>query len=317
MLLRLPFQIVIWSFVTWIILSTVIPQALSKYTNIEIQTNKYTRSDYPYNSITSPVPLPIQNSSVYFIIGHPDDEVMFFSPSLIEISKVKYNNNVKLICFSNGDSVDESMGKIRSHELVESARILGVPQDNVIVLQDDFKDGINIEWDSDLIKQALYENVDFNNNTQPKVFITFDENGVSNHPNHISLYYGTINFFNSYYSNKDKSSLPIKHKLFVLKSLNFWEKYSFTLLNNVELFVDHLSKLLINNILKINVNINVSFFNKKELTSSSIKFYSDLNMLSVSYAAMAYGHFSQMVWFRYGWLILSRYLTYNHLIQLI
>ncbi len=33
---------------------------------------------------------------------------------------------------------------------------------------------------------------------------------------------------------------------------------------------------------------------------NDIRFYSDLNMLSLSYAAMAYGHFSQMVWFRYA-----------------
>ena len=46
-----------------------------------------------------------------------------------------------------------------------------------------------------------------------------------------------------------------------------------------------------------------------------VRLYSELNMLRLSYAAMAYGHFSQMVWFRYAWLLLSRYLTYNHLIE--
>ncbi|RKP29182.1 hypothetical protein METBISCDRAFT_28439, partial [Metschnikowia bicuspidata] len=67
----------------------------------------------------------------------------------------------------------------------------------------------------------------------------------------------------------------------------------------------------------LNININISFFDSfahKQLPC--IKVYSDLNMLSVSYAAMAYGHFSQMVWFRYGWLVLSRYLTFNHLTQI-
>ncbi|KAK6204667.1 N-acetylglucosaminyl phosphatidylinositol de-N-acetylase [Scheffersomyces amazonensis] len=316
-ILRIPgeaVRIVVWSFIIWIVLSTIIPQALVKYTNIEIQTNKYTKNTYPYNSLTSPTPLPIQNSTVYFIVGHPDDEVMFFSPSIIEISKVKYNNHVKLICFSNGDSVDESMGKIRSHELYESARILGISAEDVIVLEDEFKDGMNVKWDSNLIKQALVANVDMNDIETPKVFITFDESGVSNHPNHISLYYGTINFFNTYFKKSDNTNKL--NSIFVLKSLNFWEKYSFTLLNNVELFVDHLSKLLINNILKLNANINITFFSKKNFKSASIFIYSDLNMLSVSYAAMSYGHFSQMVWFRYGWLILSRYLTYNHLIQL-
>ncbi|KAK6459165.1 N-acetylglucosaminyl phosphatidylinositol de-N-acetylase [Scheffersomyces xylosifermentans] len=293
------------SFVAWIILSTAIPQIMSKYSEQEIQTNVYKKATYPYNSITSPTPLPIQNSTVYFIIGHPDDEVMFFSPSLVEIAKPKNGNDVKLVCFSTGDSVHESMGRIRSEELRQSARILGIDSDNVTIL-DTFKDGMNVTWDSNEIRDTLKDIVGVGKSQRPVVLITFDENGVSYHPNHISLYLGTVNFIKTY-KNSD-------YKLFVLKSLTFWEKYSFTLLTNVELFVDHISRWIFNN---IEIDINISFFTKSDIPNlSSIKFYSDLNMLSVSYAAMCYGHYSQMVWFRYGWLVLSRYLTFNHLIQL-
>ncbi|ODV77468.1 LmbE-like protein [Suhomyces tanzawaensis NRRL Y-17324] len=304
MILRLPLlvlKVILTSFVVWIVLSTTIPQAFVRFTEPQVQTNHYQKSTYPYNSITSPTPLPIQNSSVYFVIGHPDDEVMFFSPSLIEITKEKNGNEVHLVCFSNGDSLHESMGRIRGKELVNSARILGVDESRVTVLSS-YKDGMNETWDSDKIKKSLSSII--TKGTKPAVLVTFDENGVSNHPNHISLYYGTLNYFQS---TGDKSS-----KLFILKSLNFWEKYSFTFLTNIELFVDHLSKLVVGNIL--NLDINISFFSKNS-SSKSIRFYSDLNMLSVSYAAMSYGHFSQMVWFRYGWLILSRYLTFNHLIE--
>ncbi|KAG7662012.1 GPI12 [[Candida] subhashii] len=275
-----------------------------KYTSTQVQTNKFKMSTYPYNSITSPTPLPIQNSTVYFIIGHPDDEVMFFSPSVVEVAKTKYHNDVKIICFSQGDSVDVSMGAIRSNELYHSARILGIDKENVSILNG-FKDGMNETWPVAQIKQVLQEQV---TSDKPIVLITFDENGVSNHPNHISLYHGTKSYFNSIKKNGNST------RLLILKSLNFWEKYSFTFLTNVELFVAHLSDLLISNI--IHININVSFFNQAP-SMSSIKIYSDLNMLSVSYAAMAYGHFSQMVWFRYGWLLFSRYLTFNHLIEII
>lgn len=306
MILKIPsliVKLVVRSFLIWIVLSTIIPQAVLKYTEKQIQSNKFERLTYPYNLIVSPTPLPIQNSTVYFVIGHPDDEVMFFSLSLIELAKKKHNNRVKIICFSKGDAVDASMGAIRTQELVESARILGVDKENVVVL-DKYEDGMNVTWGSDEISKSLVEVVD---QKKPAVLVTFDENGVSNHPNHISLYHGTKRYFKTHGKDSDR--------LYVLKSLNMLEKYSFTLLTNLELFVDHFSKLVIRKLLKI--DINISFFNNKNYNeNSSIKFYSDLNMLSVSYAAMAYGHFSQMVWFRYGWLILSRYLTFNHLIEI-
>lgn len=244
---------------------------------------------------------------MFFVIGHPDDEVMFFSPSLVEITKRKHDNEVKIICFSRGDAVDESFGDIRAHELRSSARIIGVKDENVIVL-DKFKDGMDEHWSAQDIASSLAKEV--THASKPLVLITFDDKGVSNHPNHISLFHGTKEFVAKYL----KPKRDFNFKFYVLKSLNFWEKYSFTLLTNVELFVDLLSKFVFSNILKI--NINISFFNAySDKQLPSIKFYSDLNMLSVSYAAMAYGHFSQMVWFRYGWLIFSRYLTFNHLIQ--
>lgn len=289
-------KLVFTSFVIWVVLSTAIPQVMLKTTSREIRSNRFSQPTYPYNSITSPAKLPIQNSTVYFVVGHPDDEVMFFSPSIIELAKPKHNNDVRLICFSKGDAVHESMGTIREQELYTSARILGLTEDKVTVLTQ-FKDGMNESWPASDIATSLRKVI----GSQKVVLVTFDENGVSKHPNHISLYHGTRRFYKSYGAKK----------LYVLKSLNFWEKYSFTLLTNVELFVDHLSKFVFS---FLKVNINISFFNQN-LHSNSIKFYSDLNMLSLSYAAMSFGHFSQMVWFRYGWLILSRYLSFNHLIE--
>ena len=300
------FKLFLLSFAVWIILSTAIPQISMKFHNHHIQTNTFIRPNYPYNSITSPTPLPIRNSTVYFVIGHPDDEVMFFSPSLVEISKPKHGNHVRLVCFSRGDAVHESFASIRSQELRASARIIGVADEDVIIL--DYKDGMDITWRSNDVAQSLGDIISTKADKNI-VVITFDAHGVSGHANHISLYHGTKEFFRSKVGNNDS------FRLYVLKSLNFWEKYSFTLLTNVELFFDLLSRHVFSSLLKINVN--VSFFNQFNGNQVSlVKVYSDLNMLSVSYAAMAYGHFSQMVWFRYGWILFSRYLTYNHLVQI-
>lgn len=307
-MLNLPsfiFRLVGGSFLLWVLLTTAIPQVSLKLANKEIQSSKFTTTNYPYSSLVAPSPLQITNSEVYFIIGHPDDEVMFFAPSLIELSKKKYQNHVHLICFSRGDAVDPSMGGIRSEELRASARILGLADSDVTILED-YEDGMNVLWHQDDISASLSLLI----KGKEAVLITFDEKGVSNHPNHISLYHGTRHFFHTVFKRRSPSN-----RLYVLKSLNFWEKYSFTVLSNVELLVDLISKHFLSSILKLNVN--VSFFSQvPRKAPPSIRFYSDLNMLSVSYAAMAYGHFSQMVWFRYGWLVFSRYLTFNHLIQI-
>ncbi|KAI5951945.1 GPI12 [Candida jiufengensis] len=318
MIFRLPSLIIksfILSFITWIILTTSIPQLIIQRTNSEIKSNNFTTSEYPVNSITFPKQIPIQNSNVYFVIAHPDDEVMFFAPTILELSKLPYNNNLNLICFSKGDFF-EPLKDIRTEELYKSTRILGIDKEKVKILN--YKDGMNETWSTKDIINSLTSLIDFKKNQENNVIITFDEYGVSNHPNHISLYHGSKSFV----EKLPKSTTTTK--LYTLKTLGFFEKYSFTILTNIEIFVNYCN-FLIQKFIPI-ININISLFgstlkNSKNLNNQSnnggsIKIYSDLNMLSCSYAAMAYGHFSQMVWFRYGWLLFSRYLTYNHLIEI-
>ena len=291
------------TFLTWVILTTSIPQVFINYTNTQVKSNRFLSDQYPQNSIIFPKSISsITESIVYYVIGHPDDEVMFFSPTILELSKPKYNNTVKLLCFSKGDAVDPSIGPIRVKELYKSASILGLNQEDVTVLS--YKDGMNESWPIEDIHESLKQYINLKSKNR-KVLITFDEFGVSNHPNHISLYHGA----NAFCKNSPKGNI----KFYKLKSLGFMEKYSFTFLTNIELFVDYISKLIQR---FVPVNITVSFFEPKN-SSTSIKIYSDLNMLACSYAAMGYGHFSQMVWFRYGWLMFSRYLTYNHLIEVV
>ncbi|CAK9435722.1 uncharacterized protein LODBEIA_P04400 [Lodderomyces beijingensis] len=300
MLLNLPrflLKTYLTSVIVWIMLTTSIPQTITKYT-MKPLTSPY----FPQSSITVPKRQPILNATVYVVIAHPDDEVMFFAPTILELTKPQYNNQVKLVCFSNGDAGDVAMGPVRTRELYASARILGVEVSNVRVLE--YKDGMNETWHSQDIAKSITQVVKEEKEKDKKsgaVIVTFDDGGVSRHANHVALFHGCRKFW-----QKSRSV-----RVYTLKSLGFWEKYSFTLLTNVELATDYVTRLIRK---FATVNINVSFFSPAN-DSSSVKIYSDLNKLACSYAAMAYGHYSQMVWFRYGWLMLSRYLTYNHLIE--
>jgi len=44
----------------------------------------------------------LREKNILLVIAHPDDEVMFFGPTLIGISKQRYNNKVSLLSLSNG-----------------------------------------------------------------------------------------------------------------------------------------------------------------------------------------------------------------------
>lgn len=298
MLLKIPsvfLSVIGSSFLIWIFLTTALPQIILKYGEYDQwKVNSHL-------SITSPSPVAIEDSTVYFLIGHPDDEVMFFSPSIIELSKKRHNNKVRLLCLSSGDAESEMMGAIRRDELYKSARILGIEKQDVILVGG-FKDGMDMVWHEEDIKRILQSNV--NDSKKKEVLVTFDEKGVSKHPNHMSLYHGAKSFLVSQKDNRELS-------LYVLKSLSFWEKYSWTFVTNVELFVNHISDLIIRKIFNVKINISIASLHQER---HSFKIYSDLSMFSLSLAAMMYGHHSQMTWFRYGWLLMSRYLTFNNLI---
>lgn len=42
---------------------------------------------------------PIHGKKILLVIAHPDDEVMFFGPTLIGITS---SNSVRVLCLSNG-----------------------------------------------------------------------------------------------------------------------------------------------------------------------------------------------------------------------
>ena len=85
--------------------------------------------------------------SVLVLTAHPDDEAMFFSPSILHL--VKHGWNVRGLCMSVGELLPQhdrmmlidlgnatGLGEIRRRELAESYRILGVPGEYVHYVDD-------------------------------------------------------------------------------------------------------------------------------------------------------------------------------------
>lgn len=179
----------------------------------------------------------------------------------------------------------------------------------------EFPDSITTTWNTEKISSLLREAFAPTNHTtnnaeeqQPPtanidVLITFDSQGVSSHPNHISLYHGARAFVASLTANKPGWSSPVD--LYTLTSVNVLRKYTGIL--------DTLATLGSS----LWAKDGSAGSNKKDAKSHPVAlvFMHGLGKEGWLKAreAMTRAHLSQMVWFRYGWITLSRYMFMNDL----
>ncbi|ADM11958.1 N-acetylglucosaminylphosphatidylinositol deacetylase [Encephalitozoon intestinalis ATCC 50506] len=181
------------------------------------------------------------------LIAHPDDESMFFAPSLLSLRE-----RMDILCLSNGNK--EGKGKEREKEL----RKVGSYAGTKVIMTALFADGE--DWDP----LAVYLKLLWIYITRPfDVLMTFDEFGVSGHKNHISCYKGARLFLKLH-----------NVKGAFLKSKDLLRKYV----------------------------IDISF----SRVSSTIPF-----SMYMSSTKMMLLHRSQMVWFRYLYVLFSNFMSYN------
>lgn len=125
------------------------------------------------------------------------------------------------------------------------------------------------------------------------VLITFDSKGISSHPNHISLYHGARSFISSLIHNRPGWASPVD--LYSLRTVNVVRKYTS--------FFDSILSLL------------VIIGQKKQMGEhpSPLLFLSGIQEVRAAQLAMTSAHKSQMRWFRWGWIAMSRYMVVNDL----
>jgi N-acetylglucosaminylphosphatidylinositol deacetylase len=89
---------------------------------------------YAYTSSTAQARFPtLRNKRICLLIAHPDDEAMFFAPTLLALTRPETGNHVKILCLSTGNA--DGLGGTRRRELVKSAMLLGLRQeDDVFVI---------------------------------------------------------------------------------------------------------------------------------------------------------------------------------------
>jgi N-acetylglucosaminylphosphatidylinositol deacetylase len=125
------------------------------------------------------------------------------------------------------------------------------------------------------------------------VIITFDAHGISAHPNHKALYNGAHAFLKAIMHKHSGWECPIK--LYTLTTTNILRKYI--------------------SLLDSPATIARAVFTRKELGNypTPLLFISSPFGYRRAQKAMTTAHQSQMRWFRWGWITLSRYMIINDL----
>ena len=60
---------------------------------------------YTYAASTVQMRLPrLTNKRICLLIAHPDDEAMFFAPTVLSLTRPETGNHVKVLCLSSGTS---------------------------------------------------------------------------------------------------------------------------------------------------------------------------------------------------------------------
>nr|CCA20083.1 predicted protein putative [Albugo laibachii Nc14] len=244
------------------------------------------------NSPTSPTPKNAAKTSprALIVIAHPDDESMFFAPllrfllycdtqwtwNLPTILHTRWN--VILLCLSNGNG--DGIGRIREKELEKVGQFLGIPRENLIIINDpQLEDGMHTKWSPQHIANIIERQFEGENTLQ--AIFTFDKVGVSSHPNHIAVYCGVKLFLEKFDREKIFG--------FALKSTNLARKYIGVL------------------------DVAISQFGRNFLTrKADLSGEMGIFMWKPwwNYRLMAI-HASQFVWYRRLFVIFSRYTFLN------
>lgn len=221
---------------------------------------------------------PSLHGDVLLVFAHPDDEAMFFTP-LLHYLRVR-GVNVHFLCLSNGN--DAGLGKMREVELFSSGAFFGVQQRNIhIVNRPELQDGMRQVWSTAVVRKELEAYLQKAGTIS--TIVTFDRYGVSQHPNHIDVHRSVAEM---------RNSTPPGLLYYQLKTRGLLAKYAGPL-----------------------AAILHSIFSGGESQRSKFSILIPPTAVWKSVAAMQ-RHASQLVWFRYLFVLFSSYTYINEFSEL-
>ncbi|CAF4276611.1 unnamed protein product, partial [Rotaria sp. Silwood2] len=247
----------------------------------------------PIKDIQSFIPEEIKKAKNFLIVvAHPDDECLFFSPTILGL--ISRDKIAHVLVLSTGNS--NGLGSIREKELKQSCQRLDVNLSQCTSLNlTDLQDNPNRWWPkeniSELIDKYIKEyNID--------LLITFDHGGISGHRNHKSIAFGV-----EYYIEKSFKT-PL---IYEISTAAFLFEFS-SIIDLFRTTIKFLPRLF------------------RSLFSTIFPFiFSPPNDHRILFVSSPFGyvkglkafhtHRSQMLWYRHIYTTFSRYMFINDLIK--
>ncbi|KAI8342729.1 putative deacetylase LmbE-like domain-containing protein [Chlamydoabsidia padenii] len=218
-------------------------------------------------------PVPIKSNNLLLLTAHPDDECMFFGPTLTFLQSFSSKTRIHVLCLSTGNA--DGLGDIRKKELVRSCQKFNISSSHVKSLDHrELQDGMNNNWSPSLIADLLADHV---KKYKIDTIVTFDDKGVSGHLNHAAAFYG---------ANEYRQTHSIQ--LYKLTTISLLRKYVGI------------------------VDLMVMAIQNKIQSSAKVLIISPPFAYLQAHKAMRQHH-SQLVWFRWLYVSFSRYMFINEL----
>jgi len=155
---------------------------------------------------------------ILVLTAHPDDEILF-APTILELLSDEKKNSTMLwsLCLSTGDfGGGPELSEKRKAEWNKSWASFGLEEDKRSILDiPKLKDNPELAWDPSAIADQV---APFVLKHEIDTILTFDQDGVTGHPQHGSLSAGVVHMLSSPLFTKKLKKGAIMPRLFVLKT---------------------------------------------------------------------------------------------------
>ncbi|CAK7217683.1 hypothetical protein SBRCBS47491_003253 [Sporothrix bragantina] len=253
------------------------------------------------------LPQELQGAKNLLVVtAHPDDECLFFAPSILGVLDRNRGVHGSLISMSTGNNY--GIGDLRKKELTGSCAALQIDPARCIALDHPaLQDNPTVWWDTSLVQTIVQEYIA---KWDIDAILTFDEGGVSGHINHRAVSAAIRELI---------SSLPASPKTpvaYMIVTTPLWRKYTF--LGDLPLTA-----------LRFTSRILAALFFPSHATTETVATTAATTSNGVASTTRALvantwhryqktreafrNHNSQYTWDRHLYMIVSRYVWFNDL----
>ncbi|KAH0826601.1 LmbE-like protein [Lanmaoa asiatica] len=235
-------------------------------------------------------------SRILLLTAHPDDECLFFAPTVLALREDPTHSEIYSLTMSVGNA--DGFGETRKEELSRSLDVMGIDQDKRWVVDHPMlQDNITLQWDASVIAVVIAPYVVNNHIT---TILTFDTKGISSHPNHCSLPFGAWSLADTLRSKLPETTSVSVPRVFGLVTTPVLPKYAGALASLSSRLGIVLERIL-------------DYFMQNDRNQRAV-FTSGFREYMMAVRAMR-EHASQLVWFRYLYVTFSRYMWVNEWVE--